>query len=177
VIGLNRKILGTVALMAVAMLMLPLSAVSAKKPEPNTMPLEGNFYILIGLSPAREFPAGESGHRIYKWRDLPAVIDGDIVAGELKTPIPTSTPGGYWDGNWVIYNVGTGDQVVSTVGVCVFEDAEIDGIGTGDLKIFAKDETLRIISGTGDFKGLKGTGTFDKVSAWIYSYTLEVQIP
>jgi hypothetical protein len=76
----------------------------------------------------------------------------------------------------VIFDVGTPDQVVSTVGITVLKGASIEGIGTGNLKIFGKDETLRIISGTGDFEGIKGTGTFDKVSAWIYSYTLEVQV-
>ena len=173
---LNKKIL--VAILIVAMLALPIYGVFAKKPEPDTMTLTGNFYILIGLSPARSFLAGESGNSIFKWRDLPVVFNGSIVAGELKNPPPTSTPGGYCDGNWVLFNVGTPDQVVSTVGITVLEGASIDGIGTGDLKIFGKDETFRIISGTGDFKGLKGTGTFDKVgvSGWIYSYTLEVQV-
>jgi hypothetical protein len=170
----NKKIL--VVALIVAMLALPMSTVLAKKPELTTMILTGNFYALMGLSPARMFPAGESGHQIWKWRDLPVVFDGSIVAGELKNPPPTSTPGGYCDGNWVIFNVGTPDQVVSTVGITILEGASIEGIGTGDLKIFGKDETLRIISGTGDFKGLKGTGTFDKVSGWIYSYTLEVQV-
>jgi hypothetical protein len=171
---MNRTVLViAVALMAVAMLATP---VMATKPEPDTMTLEGTFYILIGLSPARVFPAGDSGNQIWKWRDLPVVWEGGIVAGELKTPPPTSTPGGYCDGNWVIFDVGTPDQVVSTVGITILEDATITGIGTGDLKIFGKDETLRIISGTGDFKGIKGTGTFDKVTAWSYSYTLVVQV-
>jgi hypothetical protein len=64
---LRRKILlAATAFLFIAMLALPVSAVSATKPEPDTMSLEGTFYILMGLSPARMFPAGESGNQIWK---------------------------------------------------------------------------------------------------------------
>jgi hypothetical protein len=171
---MNKKVLViAVALMAVAMLALPISATYATKPEPTTMTLTGTFYIYPPLAAEwRAFPAGESGNSIWKFRGLPVVWTGGIEAGSLGVP---PVPGGYYDGNWVIFNVGT-DPEVSTVGITILEGASITGIGTGDLKIFGKDETLRIISGTDDFKGIKGTGTFDKVTAVKYSYELVVQI-
>jgi hypothetical protein len=171
----NKKALVmAVALISVAMLALPVSAAYAIKPEPTTMTLTGTFYIYPPLvAEWRVFPAGESGNSIWKFRDLPVVWEGGIVAGSKGNP---PTPGGYYDGNWVIFDVGTPDQVVSTVGISILEGASIEGIGTGDLKIFEKDETLRIISGTDDFEGIKGTGTFDKKTAVSYSYTLVVQI-
>jgi len=174
---MNKKILGVFgSLLVVAMLALSIYAAYATKPEPTTSTLTGTFWILPGLSPPRGFPAGESGHVIMKWRDLPCIMEGDIVAGERKVPIPTSIPGGYCDGNWVIFNNGTEDEEVSTVNIIVLEGAAVTGIGTGDLKIFAKDETLRIISGTGALKGIKGTGTFDYITPISYSYEAVVQI-
>jgi hypothetical protein len=156
-------------LLVVAISALPMSAAYAIKPEPTTMTLTGTFYIYPPLAAEwRHFPAGKSGNEIWKFRTLPCVWEGGIVAGSKGNP---PTPGGYYDGNWVIFDVG-----ISTVGITILEDASITGIGTGDLKIFGKDETLHVISGTGDFKGIKGTGTFDKVTPVSYSYSLVVQI-
>jgi hypothetical protein len=175
VIELNKKVLViAVVLIAVAMLTLSVSAAYAIKPEPTTMTLTGTFYIYPPLAAEwNAFPAGASGNSIWKFRGLPVVWTGGIKAGSLGQP---PNPGGYYHGNWVIFNAGTSNPLVSTVGITVLEGASIEGIGTGDLKIFGKDETLRIISGTGDFKGIKGTGTFDKVTGVTYSYELVVQI-
>jgi hypothetical protein len=161
--------------LVVAILALPMFAVSAKKTEPTTT-LTGTFWILPGLSPARSFPAGESGHQILKWRNLPGIWEGDIVAGERKMPLNTSIPGSYGMGNWVIFNIGGADEEVSTVNMVTVEDASVAGIGSGDLKIFLKDEEMRIISGTGDLKGIKGTGTFDPITPISYSYELMIQM-
>lgn len=165
------------------MVALSTSAAYATKPEPTTSTLTGTFWAFLGLAPfppSRDFPAGESGHDIYKWRDVPLVAEGGIVAGSVTWNPPPSPPtvvsGGYVDSNWVLYNAETPDEEVSTVGIMVLEDATVTDIGTGDLRIFAKDGTLRIISGTGDLKGIKGTGIFDYLTPISYSYELMVQI-
>ena len=182
---MNKKIFGIlIILLVVVMPVLPISAVLAKKPESETDTLEGVYLILMWLSQHREFYAGESGHFQTKAHDLPVAWGlGDIVAGVIVPPTVgnpyDSEPGGYYHGNWVRYNAGTEDEVMSTVGITVLEDAYIEGIGTGNLKMFMKDGTIRIISGTGDFKGIKGTGTYeiDAIFPVVFHYSLEVQIP
>lgn len=82
------------------------------------------------------------------------------------TPNPLdSVAGGYCHLDWEVLYAGIADAEVSAEGWFTVEDATIDGIvGTGDLKIFNIDHQLRIISGTGDFKGIKRTGTYERDS-------------
>ena len=170
---MNKKVLGVfVSLLAVVMLALPMSAAYATKPEPTTMTLTGFFEVLPENIPGvpfsspyvRAFPAGESGIFQVKWRGLPANFTGDIEGI------------GPYDGNWKIKNSGTPDAELSTVGIQLVENAVVAGIGTGDLKMKAKNDLLTIISGTGDLKDLKGEGTVEMLTGVLYSYSIEVQI-
>ena len=64
-------------------------------------------------------------------------------------------------------------------GIDVIKDAVVDGIGTGDLVIYNSMRALKILWGTGDLRGIKGTGTIVVVPGsmgTIFDYTLEVQI-
>ena len=163
---MNKKILGVfVSLLVVAMLTLPMSAVFGTKPEPYTDTLTGTFYVNTDeYEVSRRFDAGESGNTIIKYKGLLQVWDGDI-AGD-----------GTYDGNWVLKNPGTPEMEVNTVGIQIIEGAVVDGIGTGDLKIKSMDTTLEIISGTGDLKGIKGTGFIVFIDWVTYDYVLDVQI-
>jgi hypothetical protein len=166
---MNKKIL--VIALVVAMLILPICSVFAVKPEP-TMTLTGTFQVYPENIPgvpwsspyARTFLAGESGIRQFKWKDLPQEMFGDIEGL------------GTYTGNWAVKNAGTPDAEASTVAIVVIEDAVVAGIGTGNLKIKAKDMTYKIISATGELEGLKGEGTIEMLTGVLYSYSLEVQI-
>ena len=168
---MNKKVLGVfVSLLAVVMLALPMSAAYATKPEPTTMTLTGFFEVLPENIPGvpfsspyvRAFPAGESGIFQMKWRGLPANFTGDIEGI------------GPYDGNWKIKNSGTPDAELSTVGIQLVENAVVAGIGTGDLKMKAKNDLLTIISGTGDLKDIKGTGYCVQTDWTQFDYHLDV---
>ena len=158
----KRKVLViAVALMAVAMLALPISVVSATKP--TTMTLSGTIYIL-GEGTGSIFVAGESGNNLLKFRDVPVLWTGDIAGS------------GVYNANWLDKG---GDMVVDVaVGTHVLEDVTIDGVGTGDLSIghnhFGWDYFIK--SGTGDLSSIRGKGTLTMVNPVEYDYELEVQI-
>jgi hypothetical protein len=170
---MNKKVLViAVTLMVVAMLALLVSTVYAIKPE--TMTLSGSTYV-IGSGTQRSFDAGESGSELIKFKDLPVVFTGDIIAGDLGT----LTPGGVCDTNWLVK-----EPLVDWVftGTFTLQDATIAGIGTGDLKIgmLFKDgmsaARWTIESGTGDLSSIRGRGTALQVGMYKYNYEFEVQI-
>ena len=147
-----------VALMAVAMLALPISVVSATKP--TTMTLSGKIYV---LGTGSIFPAGESGNVLLKFRDVPVLWTGDIAGS------------GVYNGNWLDKG---GDLVLDVgVGTHVLEDVTIDGVGTGDLTIGQNHVWNYFIkSGSGDLSSIRGKGTITMVNPVTYDYELEIQI-
>jgi hypothetical protein len=160
---MNKKVLViVVALMAVAMLALPISVVSATKP--TTMTLSGTIYIL-GEGTGKIFVAGESGNNLLKFRDVPVLWTGDIAGS------------GVYNANWL--DKVSGDMVVDVaVGTHVLEDAMVDGIGVGDLSIGHNKDGFEyfIKSGTGYLSSIRGKGTLTMVNPVTYDYELEVQI-
>ena len=157
----KRKVLViAVALMAVAMLALPISVVSATKP--TTMTLSGTIYIL-GEGTGSIFVAGESGNNLLKFRDVPVLWTGDIAGS------------GVYNGNWLDKG---GDLVLDVgVGTHVLEDVTIDGVGTGDLTIGQNHVWNYFIkSGSGDLSSIRGKGTITMVNPVTYDYELEIQI-
>jgi hypothetical protein len=155
----KRKVLViAVALMAVAMLALPISVVSATKP--TTMTLSGKIYV---LGTGSIFPAGESGNVLLKFRDVPVLWTGDIAGS------------GVYNGNWLDKG---GDLVLDVgVGTHVLEDVTIDGVGTGDLTIGQNHVWNYFIkSGSGDLSSIRGKGTITMVNPVTYDYELEIQI-
>jgi hypothetical protein len=156
---MNRKVLViAVALMAVAMIALPISVVSATKP--TTMTLSGKIYV---LGTGSIFPAGESGNVLLKFRDVPVLWTGDIAGS------------GVYNGNWLDKG---GDLVLDVgVGTHVLEDVTIDGVGTGDLTIGQNHVWNYFIkSGSGDLSSIRGKGTITMVNPVTYDYELEIQI-
>ena len=155
----KRKVLViAVALMAVAMIALPISVVSATKP--TTMTLSGKIYV---LGTGSIFPAGESGNVLLKFRDVPVLWTGDIAGS------------GVYNGNWLDKG---GDLVLDVgVGTHVLEDVTIDGVGTGDLTIGQNHVWNYFIkSGSGDLSSIRGKGTITMVNPVTYDYELEIQI-
>jgi len=171
---MNKKVLViAVVLMAVAILALPISVVSATKP--LTMTLTGIYYMVGGGS-MKVFDAGQSGNLIFKIKDLGCVWTGDITAGDIGTwPDPTVPPvlGGVYNGYWLVRPTGEG----AFPGRFILEDVTIAGVGTGDLTLGSKQEKLWIESGTGDLSSIRGKGTQTEIAGIVVlGYTLEVQI-
>jgi hypothetical protein len=166
----------TVALMAAGMLTLSVSSAFAKKP--TTMTLSG-YMIVLGPGTGSIFPAGESGNVQTKFRDVPFVLEGDIIAGEVIDPT-TWTAGGLYHGNLLEKPSGG----ITWHGTWTMEVATIAGIGSGSLKFESSwdegDPAAKwwVTGATGGLSGLKGEG-----SAWLiidpflYGYEFEAQIP
>ena len=156
---MNRKfLLIAVACLALAMLALPISVVSATKP--TTMTLSGTINVLgTGII----LPAGESSNVLLKFRDVPVVWTGDIAGS------------GVYNGNWLDKG---GDLVLDVgVGTHVLEDVTIDGVGSGDLTIGQNHVWNYFIkSGSGDLSSIRGKGTITMVNPVTYDYELEIQI-
>jgi hypothetical protein len=163
---MNRKVLViAVALMAVAMIALPISAVSATKP----MPVSGTFTMFPGV--ISENNAGNSDNSIWTFEDLPVIFDGGIIGT------------GSYDGRWVVHNYDDPLALwVNSKGHYEIE-ATVDG-KSGTLYIEAgsnsghpttlKPAKWRIIGGTGELANLHGQGTFIGETIFLYVYTGQV---
>jgi hypothetical protein len=172
-----KKIL--VIVLAVALLALPIFPVLATKP--TTMTLSGTM-IIIGPGTGSIFPAGKSGNLQTRFRDVPFVLEGDIIAGIIGDPNNPATwiPGGIYDGNMLVKP----SLDMTWHGTWTMEAATIAGIGTGSLKFGSSwdegDPAAKwwVTGATGELSGLKGKG-----SAWLiidpflYGYEFEAQIP
>ena len=169
---MNRKLLWiAVAVLAIAMLVSP--AIAAK---PTTMTLIG-YVVVIGEGTGTDFPAGKSDVYQIKFRDVPFVMMGQIMAGDL---INYLTPGGFYHANEMLKLSGER----TWTGTWTMESATVAGIGSGSLKIgssWDEDDTAAtwwITGATGDLRGLKGTGTVTPVpGTTAFMYVFEVQIP
>jgi hypothetical protein len=164
-----------VFLMAIAMLTLLVSPAIAAKP--TTMTLIG-YVVVIGAGTGTDFPAGKSDTYQIKFRDVPFVMMGQIMAGDSITYL---TPGGYYHANEMVK--ASGDR--TWTGTWTMESATVAGIGSGSLKIGSSwndaetPATWWITGATGDLRGLKGSGTVTPVPGFEYAYmfVFEVQIP
>ena len=146
-----------VFLIAVAILALPMSAVSAIKPEEIT--LTGQHMPGIGGT-AKMLTAGESSNTLVKLKDAPDTWSGGI------------TGIGYFSGNWLFDSAGP----KTMVGYWTFEEVTITNVGTGDLRIGTNGGDLWIESGSGELKGVTGRGTATTVVPMVmYNYEIVLQ--
>ena len=167
-IEVNKKLL--VIAVAVAMLALPMSAVSATKP--ITLTLTGTFTVFPDPQGAdmKIIEAGESGVTLMKIRELEVMWSGDI------------TGSGHYDANWLIES---GSMLADkSVGTHFLEDAaiyDIDtdyNVGTGDLAIGHNHDGFdyTIKSGSDDFRSIRGKGMSWPIDMLNYGYEIVVQI-
>ena len=162
----------TVALMATGMLTLSVSAAYAVKPRAITL---SGIAVILGAGTGTDFLAGKSGNYQLKIRELPFLLFGDIMAGDLAT----LTPGGLYHANELIKP--SGDR--TWTGTWTMETAFVAGIGTGSLTFgssWDEDEptaTWWITKATGDLSSLKGRGIAAPTdNPYVFTYEFEVQI-
>lgn len=154
---LERKILAAVAaLMALAILAVPISAVYATKPTPvagELFPTPGSTYVMR--------PAGDSDNLFVE-------ISGPHVwTGSFE--------GTSWsEGRWNVHRVGTPERWM-VICVTFTLDVEYDGL-TGTLTIKMDRGNWRIISGTGDLANLRGQGTTYTIDPSIFLTGYEGQV-
>ena len=159
---INKKILGiTVALMAVAMLVLSMSVVYATKPDTITGGLEMKLPMVV-----ERRDAGKSNNKIAIYTDSPVKVTGGME-GE----------GGY-TAKWLMKFDPPFPFPVSTVDNGVYLlDVTIDG-KRGELKVGIKENMkLIIVGGTGGLKNLHGTGQLTYIPGTFYlKYTYSLDI-
>ena len=165
---MNRKVLGiAVVLITVAMLALPIYAVSATKPV--TMTLTGTMYVL-GLGDSYAVEAGVSGNTIWKFRNVPVLWVGEISgSGVMDASELVKYP------NFVC-DVGAG--TVSLEDVTIDDNLDTIDVYAGDLTLgFNKDALQYFIkSGSDGLRSIRGKGAITPVSMIEYAYEFEVEI-
>jgi hypothetical protein len=190
---MKKKIFSVfVALLVVTIVALPLSSVAANK---ESLTLEGFFatFIYYGTAPspgpgpfAYAQPAGKSTHmNPAGFKDLPVVFEGDIAAGTMTSPgvgwpyaVVDEDVGGTYNAHWLMKNYLNPDVAneIKITGFIYLEDAEVEGVGVGDLTIKLVEQKLAIVKGTGDLKGLEGTGTLTSANPFWSDYIIEAHI-
>jgi hypothetical protein len=161
---MNKKILVfAVALMAVVMVTLPVSLVSATKP----MPVSFSITIIPSGPPSAIKMAGKS--------------DNGITTPESNIILTGGISGtGTYSGRWVIHNSGDPENVfVTSKGRYEIEATVDDNSGTLIIEACArsggdKPALWRIVGSTGDLAGLHGQGTFTAVDFFNYNYVGQV---
>lgn len=151
----KKKLSILVIFLSVAMLALPMSAVSATKPEKITLTGTHN----PGAGTVRVILAGESGNLLMKLKDCEDTWTGGISG------VAT------FSGSWLF------DGLVpkTVVGYWIFEEVTILG-RTGGLRIGANGDEVWIESGSGELKGVNGRGTTTTVVPMVsYNYEIELQ--
>lgn len=158
---MNKKIFViAVALMAVAMLAVPISAVYATKP----MPVEGTFFP-AGLGTIVTSQPGNSDNLLFNISDAPQTwtgsFDGSAVAQVL----------------WNVHKSSDEDAPgFHLTGRSAFTlDVVYDG-KEGTLTIKGAQGHWRIISGTGDLANLRGQGTIYGINPDIMLFGYEGQV-
>jgi hypothetical protein len=174
---LNKKVLG-IAVIVLALGMLTMSVSSALAKKPTTMTLSG-YVLVIGAGTGTDFPAGKSDNYQIKFRDVPFILGGDIMAG-VYIDQNTWSIGGLYHANELLKL--SGDR--TWTGTWTMESATVAGIGSGSLTFgssWDEDEpvaTWWITKATGDLSGLKGRGTAWEIAGpYLFGYEFEVQIP
>ena len=150
-------------------------------------------------------PAGKSGHMSPAGFDgTPTIWDGDIALGsnvpgvgmhmsscmmdtdgdgepDTLMPYPVADePYGTYSAIWLMKNYlnPEKDNEYVITGFFYLEDAEVDGVGEGDLIIKTTKDKLVIVDGTEDLKGLRGIGeTTSYVGPGLkYAYSIEAHM-
>jgi hypothetical protein len=155
-----KKLLGFVlSFLFLAMLVMPIFAVSAKKPV--TLTLTGTM-ISTGFGDSYTVEAGISGNTLWKIRNMPVLWTGDISGS------------GFFHENMLVKegpvcDVGAGTHFLEDV---------TTPVGTGDLIIGCNKDTLQyfIKSGSDDLRSIRGKGTITPISMFEYEYEFEIQI-
>jgi len=164
----KRKVLViAVALIAVAMLATPLvsTAQACRWIKPASMTLEGTYSVTPdALNYVTQYDCPETGKTIMIWKGLPSYWTGDVTSDSTYTGI------------WIITDFMQPTMELKMYGIQVFKNAVVNGIGTGDLVTYSEDATMRILWGTGDLRGIKGTGEVTTINHIDYDYILEVKI-
>ena len=156
----NKKVLGIVIALAAVVLALPISAAYAEKPTIE-LTLSGKYWMMdANPDHMKVFTTGNSGNTMFKFRGFVSVWTGDIAGS------------GVYNGNWVSKSPFEGTYT----GCFILEDVTIAGVGSGDLRIGALGFDLRIESGSGDLRSIRGKGTTTMVSMIEWDYELEIQI-
>jgi hypothetical protein len=156
---MNKKVL--VLALAVAMLALPLSAVSATKP----MPVAGQFFPTAepGLSPSF---AGKSANNFLTITEGYQMWTGSFEGTANSHAL------------WIIHKAGDPEAPGwhITVARAVFElDIVFDG-KEGTLTLKAESGNWRIMSGTGELANLRGQGKLTVINAELMMFGYEGQV-
>jgi hypothetical protein len=153
---LNKKVL--VLALAVAMLALPLSAVSATAPTTvitATLTMSGN-----PLDYVENRYLGKTGGWIATFTDAPLTITGDIIGD------------GVYNGVWLMKPIDVfpfGELSASNGWYTM--DVEVNG-ASGTLTIrLPGNGKLIIVDGTGGLENLRGTGTMEMIDMLNYLLT------
>jgi hypothetical protein len=171
---MNRKVLGiAVVLMAVAMLATPLFGTAQAcrcRRQLVEKTLTGRYYV---------YP--EDNPPVDLWGPYATLYETEDKLIVIWKNLPEQWTGGLsgWGTYSAIWSVISYPTNMKDYGIDVIKDAVVDGIGTGDLVIYNSMRALKILWGTGDLRGIKGTGTIVVVPGsmgTIFDYTLEVQI-
>jgi hypothetical protein len=168
---MNKKILMmTMTLLTVSIMVTPLiGTVQACRQRGSfiTKTLTGIYWVFPEANPPSD-PWGpyateyeKDGISIVIWKKLPQVWEGNIVG--------SATYSGIW-------SVITWPTDIEDYGIVVIKDAVVDGIGTGDLVIYVSRPYMKILWGTGDLRGIKGTGEVSTFGAIKFGYSLDVRI-
>lgn len=153
-----------VALMAVAMLALPMCTVCAKN---NLKFIHVQGDMMVTAQGTLEFtPAGESSNQIL------------VVTGNTMTWTGGIAGDADASGHFLAHNFGTPDAYSTARNIHTFTDAVVDG-KQGDMTIITvgsyNQGHWRILSGTGELAGIHGEGTVWPIVApayWGYEGTV-----
>jgi len=205
---MKKKILSVfVAVLAVAMFALPFSLVSAKKETFTLEGTFGAFAYPFWYNEGKPMfpgdpgpfayaqPAGKSLHLNPAGFDgMPVVWMGDIACGSFDMYDPDGAGGEEpyaviyepydctYSAHWLMKYYLTFDPSqfdIKITGFFYLKDAEVEGVGVGDLTIkvvgSAPSCKLTIVDGTGELKGLRGKGTYVG-NPFMAEWTIEAHI-
>jgi hypothetical protein len=158
---LNKKVLGiAVILMAVAMVVLPMSVAFAEKPTEIT----GTLMMIDPISYMTQRDLGNSGNWISTFTNAPLEIHGGIEGT------------GVYTGHWLVKPIDTFPfiEVIASKGVYTL-DVEVNG-ASGELTINlpAGNSKIVIVGGTGGLETLHGTGRMTMETPISYTYSMNV---
>ena len=156
---LNKKVLGiAVVLMAVAMLVLPISVAFATAP---TTVITGTLTMLDPMSCMQRRDLGKSGNWISTFTNAPFVITGDIEGD------------GVYNGKWLMKPTDTPPyfELAASNGWYIM-DVEVNG-ASGELTIrLPVNGKVIVVDGTGGLENLRGTGTLTMLNPVMYLVTI-----
>jgi hypothetical protein len=159
---LKKKILGVfVSLLAVAMLLLPMSMVYAKNDKNNKfIAVSGTFYLFYDGENEMKDP---DSNFIWSQPDCTTFwtggIGGDFPGTQATCDFTFIFIKPVWDGDMIVDSQRQPAQTVDTL-----TDPIIDGTQyTGELTIGGDNDNWRILGGTGDLANVHGQGTITPI--------------